>query len=146
MNENKIKLATATFNGGFNCAQSVCSTFAEQFGLERKMALKVAGAFGGGMVGTAGICGAVTGGLMVIGLKFGKCDAEDDASKQLCQEKGRQFLARFTEKHSALTCRDLLGCDVSTEEGRAFHEANQLKEKRCVGFVTDAVGILGEIP
>ncbi len=97
------------------------------------------------MVGTAGTCGAVTGGLMVIGLKYGKCESEDDAAKQICQEKGRQFLARFTEKHSVLTCRELLGCDISTEEGRAFHEANQLKEKRCVGFVTDAVGILEEI-
>ena len=145
MNNDRIQLAIATFNGGFNCAQSVCSTFAEQLGLERKLSLKMAGAFGGGMVGTAGTCGAVTGGLMVIGLKYGKCEPEDDDARERCTEKAHQFLARFTEKHGALTCRELLGCDISTPEGRAYQTENQLKEKRCVGFVTDAVGILEEI-
>ncbi len=145
MSEARIELATASFFGGFNCAQSVCATFAEQFGLERKLALKVSGSFGGGIAGTGATCGAVTGALMVIGLKYGKCEPEDDAANQLCREKGEQFLARFTQKHSSLTCRELLGCDLSTEEGKQFHEASQGKEKKCKIFVADAVGILEEI-
>jgi C_GCAxxG_C_C family probable redox protein len=145
MGSARIDEATACFMGGFNCAQAVCSAFAEQYGLDRKTALKVSGAFGGGMASTAETCGAVTGGLMVIGLKYGKCKPEDDEAKQRCQAKAQDFLARFRMKHSSLICRELLGCDISTPEGKLTHEVNQLKERKCKNFVADASEILEEI-
>ena len=41
--------AVATFNNGFNCAQAVFSTYAEEFGIDRTIALKISCGFGAGM-------------------------------------------------------------------------------------------------
>lgn len=51
----------------YNCAQSVLIPFSEELGLDKEMAYKVAGGFGGGMR-TGSVCGAITGGIMALGL------------------------------------------------------------------------------
>ena len=51
-----------------NCAQTVITTFCEELGLDRAIALQVANGFGGGMGRTGRTCGAVTGAYMVLGL------------------------------------------------------------------------------
>lgn len=61
---------TKLLDEGFNCSQIVLSSFAEDLGLDSEMANKVATCFGGGM-GSGDTCGAVTGALMVLGLKYG---------------------------------------------------------------------------
>ncbi len=57
---NNVERAALCFKEGFSCAQTVFSTYGPQFGLDREMALKVAGAFGGGMAHMGRTCGAVT--------------------------------------------------------------------------------------
>ena len=58
------------FDQGFDCAQTVFSAFAEDLDLDEETALKIAAGFGGGMH-QGDMCGCVTGGLMVLGLKYG---------------------------------------------------------------------------
>ena len=66
---NQIDLALSRFAEGFNCSQAVFSSYAE--GIDEATALKIASGFGGGMGRMAETCGAVTGAMMVLGLKFG---------------------------------------------------------------------------
>lgn len=42
-------LARANFLGGYNCAQAVLLAFAEDAGLEKNTALRLASSFGGGV-------------------------------------------------------------------------------------------------
>lgn len=64
--------AAALFEEGFACSQAVLATFCERFGLDRHIGLKLAEGFSGG-IGRQGLtCGAVTGALMVIGLRYGR--------------------------------------------------------------------------
>ena len=58
------------FNGNIHCSQIIVSEFAEEFGYDRNEAMKLANPFGGGMFG-GDTCGAVTGAMMVIGMKYG---------------------------------------------------------------------------
>jgi len=145
MEINKASQAVACFRNDFNCAQSVFSTFAEQHGLDKQVALKISGAFGGGMARMADTCGAVTGALMVIGLKHGKCRAGDDDAKTKTNDLAREFVDRFKAIHYTIVCRELLGCDIGTELGKqVFHDRNY-GETRCEKFVGDAATILEEI-
>jgi len=52
---------------------------------------------------------------------------------------------RFKAKHDTSVCRELLGCDIGTEDGKRFFDENHYEEKRCAKFVADAVTILDEI-
>lgn len=145
MSNHTTPTALACFAGGCNCAQSIFSTYAEQLGLAKETALKVSGAFGGGMARTASTCGAVTGALMVIGLRYASPDPADDAARQKTYTFARDFLDQFRERHSALSCRDLLGCDIGTAEGKAKFDERNLRDSHCKQFITSATEILDEL-
>ena len=145
MDNERVNQAVTCFKNDFNCAQSVFSTYAQQFGLDKQTALRVSCPFGAGMAFMAETCGAVTGALMVIGLKHGKARPDDNDAKLKTYALSREFVARFKARHETSVCRELLGCDIGTEEGKRFFDENQYEEKLCAKFVADAVTILEEI-
>jgi C_GCAxxG_C_C family probable redox protein len=141
----KPQEACARFKQGFSCSQAVLSAYAEDLGLDGETALRVAGAFGGGMARTGQTCGAVSGGLMVIGLRFGAVNAQDKASKERAYAAGQELMAQFVERNGSLQCKDLLGCDLSTPEGRQMAHEQRLTAARCPRFVEDAARIVEEL-
>jgi C_GCAxxG_C_C family probable redox protein len=142
---SKVERAVACFEKGFNCSQSVLSTYAEQFGLDHETALKVAAGFGGGMGRMAGMCGAMSGALMVIGLKYGAVQAEDKQAKETTYEQVRAFARRFMDRHGSTLCKELLECDISTPEGLKRAREHNLFATRCSQLVRSAAEILEEL-
>ena len=142
---DRVEKAVSCFKEGFACSQSVLSVFADEFGMDHNMALKVAAGFGGGMGRTAQTCGAVTGAYMVIGLKHGAVAAHDREAKEKTYRLVREFNEAFKSRNRCLLCKELLGCDISTPAG--FDEARQkhLLATICPKMVQDAVEILGKI-
>ena len=57
----------------------------------------------------------------------------------------KEFLARFKARHGTLLCRDLLGCDLSTEEGLREAVEKRLHQTTCPKFVRDAATIIEEL-
>jgi C_GCAxxG_C_C family probable redox protein len=142
---NKTDKALSCFQEGFNCSQSVFSTYAVDMGLDRDIALKVAQAFGGGMAQMGETCGAVTGAFMVIGLKYGKVRIDDDEAKRRTYALVKEFTGKFKARNGTIICRELLGCDIGTPEGNRVAKDKQLFSTVCPGFVKDAVDILEDI-
>ena len=66
------EMAEAKFREGYNCAQSVLFSFCEELGLDAETALKLSCGLGAGMGRQGEVCGAVSGGIVVLGLKFGR--------------------------------------------------------------------------
>src|SRR5512147_3016764 len=126
--------ACTVFDEGFNCAQAVFSAYAEQLGLDREVALKIAGAFGGGMARRGDTCGAVTGALMVIGLKHGKAEKKDDSAREKTYKLTNEFAARFRALHGSLMCRELINCDISTPEGLKRAQDGKIFKTVCPKF------------
>jgi C_GCAxxG_C_C family probable redox protein len=120
------------------------STYGARFGLDREMAFKVAGVFGSGM-GRGDTCGAVTGAFMVIGLKHGKTKGSDDLSQARTDELAQRFVELFIARNATISCRELLGCDISTPEGLRAAKKEKHFKKRCPKFVQDAAEILEEL-
>ena len=91
---------------GCNCCQSVLCTLGEHTGLDERTAIALAVGFGGGML-TGNVCGAVTGGMMAIGLAC--TEGRDPAGEK---ERGRGLCAllqeRFQERFGTLLCADIL--------------------------------------
>ncbi len=141
---DEVEQIVASFKGGLNCTQAILSMYGPQFGLDHKNAIKVAGAFGSGM-GVGETCGAVTGALMVIGLKYAKVKGPSFFSKEQTQTIAQEFFERFKARNGATACKDLLGCDVNTAEGLSAAKHEKHFKKRCPKFVQDAVEILEEI-
>lgn len=138
----RIKRAVACFNQGFSCSQAIFSTYGEALGLDREMALKIAGGFGGGMGRMGGICGAITGAFMVIGLKYGMVNVEDKAAKEKTYALVREFASQFQSRNGSIVCKELLGYDISTPEGLKAINENNLFKTLCPKFVQDSAEII----
>ncbi len=134
--------ALACFDKGYSCSQAVLSAFGEDFGLDPEMALRVAGAFGGGIARLGEACGAVTGALMVIGLKYGMTEAGDRKAKDTTYEVADRFMREFSARYGSIRCRDLLGCEIGTPSGMEEARSKGLFKTLCPGFVRHAVAIL----
>jgi C_GCAxxG_C_C family probable redox protein len=122
----------------------VVSTYGPQFGIDGETALKVAAAFGSGM-GMGETCGAITGGLMVIGLKHAKVKGITLLSKEKTADIAHEFIERFKARHGTAICRELLECDVTTSRGLKTAKQEKHFKKRCPEYVKDAALILEEL-
>ncbi len=90
-------------------------------------------------------CGAVTGGMMVIGLKYGQATAADGEAKRRSYAVARQFAEEFAGRNGSITCRELLGADVNDpEQWRALRERGAF-DSLCPRFVSSAVTLLEEL-
>ncbi len=126
------------------------SAVAEQAGMDEQTAVKVSCGFAGGMY-LGSVCGAVTGGIMAIGLKHG------GASKQAGVKTAsltREFASRFRAQHRSINCPDLLGVDltkVDLEDPasiKAVADAAGGYAKvfaNCSGYVRDATAIVTDL-
>ncbi len=132
--------ATKIFYEEFNCSQAVLGAYAEEYGLTVDQAMKVAACFSGG-VRKGEVCGAVSGAIMVIGLKYG----EGADYKAIAYPKAVEFVDMFKEKNASYVCRDLLGCDISSEEGMLYAREEGLFTDICPRMVESAVDILEEM-
>jgi C_GCAxxG_C_C family probable redox protein len=113
--KSKSEIATTKFLEGYNCAQSVLYSFCHELQIDENTALKIACGFGGGMGGKQEVCGAVTGGIIVIGSKYGRGKNDERSARELTYAKIRELMERFSEKHGTFICRNLLnGCDLTT--------------------------------
>jgi C_GCAxxG_C_C family probable redox protein len=118
-------------------------------GMDYQTAVKVSCGFGGGM-NLGSVCGAVTGGIMAIGVKHGGVGMQ--ASMQT-SKLVREFGDRFKAQHRSINCPDVLGVDLSKvdlgkpETLSEFYKT--AKEKNlfavCPGIVRDATKIVEEL-
>lgn len=137
--------AVQCFKNGFLCSQAILSTYCEQLGLDRDIAIKIACPFGDGIARMGETCGAITGAFMLIGLKHGMNVPEDKEAKETSYRLVQEFTDRFTEMYGSIKCKDILSCDISTENGRAFAEDHGLFDALCPVFVYDAARIIEEL-
>ncbi len=141
----RVDKAVELFKGGFSCSQAMLTAFAPEFNMDDITALKVASAFGGGMAHTGETCGAVTGAFMVIGLKYGRTKVDDTDAKEKVYRLSAQFISKFRMKHSSIICKEILGHDISTEQGQQQISENELGKTICPDLVQTAAEILEEI-
>lgn len=130
---------------GCNCAQATLVSLAEEAGLTTAEAMKMACPFGGGC--RAGeICGAAVGALLALGQVFGNTDWEDKETRQKADALAIEFGQWFKATHGAMTCRDLVGADTSTPEGKQyFHDHPEIKERVCFKAVDSSIEKIKEI-
>ena len=132
-----VAKASADYAAGFYCSQAVLGAFCERYGMDITLARRVSCGLNSG-VRNAGICGAVTGAVLVIGLRYGESPTD-------CNQKVEEFIGVFRERNRSIICRDLLGCDIFTPEGKENAVNNHLFATICRDMVVSATQILCEL-
>jgi C_GCAxxG_C_C family probable redox protein len=138
----KANQALERFKAGYFCSQAVLSVFCEDLGMDALTALKVSSGFGGGVGRTGQICGAVSGACMALGLHDWHADPPTPEEKNRISERVRAFSLEFTRCHGSVVCKDLLGCDLGTPEGRREAADRGVFVSVCRPLVEDAARIV----
>ena len=141
---NHVDKALDLFKSKFHCSQAVFAAFSEELGLNEEQALKIGSCFGSGMR-KGEVCGACTGALMVLGLKYGHYKVGDIESKLKTDEVCDRFLDEFKLQNGSYLCNDLLNCDIKTEEGIQCALDNNLFTEFCPKMVESATKITEDI-
>ncbi|MBO0525542.1 hypothetical protein EXQ31_18470 [Clostridium botulinum] len=94
-------------NGDFYCSEAVVKTIRDEFKLEvSDDAIAMASGFPVGMGGSGCTCGAIAGGIMALGMVFGRKEAKDPkVSKSM--ELSKKLHDDFKKEHKSLCCRFL---------------------------------------
>lgn len=138
---NKQDEALRIHQCGFNCSQAVLGAYCEDLGLDLGLGYRISAGFGGGMR-KGEVCGAVTGAIMALGLRYGHFIEGDTEGKNMIAAKTQAFNQRFEEMNGSLICKELLGYNSSIEEERALIVEKGLFDTVCPKAITDAVMIL----
>lgn len=132
------------FLSGCNCSQAVFAAFADVVGLTETAAKKVSVGLGGGVGRMREVCGAVSGGAMVLGFVFG---GENGENKAEAYKQVQKFAESFKAYNYSVICRDLLGLNKNTRE--TFKPDERTKEyykaRPCAELVYDAARIVQEM-
>ncbi len=111
--ESRVTEADARHKRGFNCAQAVACTYCDLVGVSEAEAFRSMEAFGLGMGGMQGTCGALSGAVYLAGLVTSDGNLEAPASKKSSYALSRELLERFDAQNGSVICRELkgIGCD-----------------------------------
>ena len=90
---------------------------------------QIASAFAGGIGNTGAVCGAVIGAVMAIGLKEGKADTMEEGLSKLAV--AAEFRRRFEAEMGTISCRELTGADLTTEEGLQQFMGSDIPQTVC---------------
>lgn len=124
MNKHVEKAMELRLQTTDNCAQAILKTYADEIGLTEKQASCIACNFGGGMK-SGSVCGAVTGGLMVLGAK----GIEDPVTI-------REFKKKILDNHEGtIICAELLKANI---------ERGGKKKEHCDSMIREAIELIDE--
>lgn len=132
---SRVGYATALFECGYNCAQSVFAAYADLFGMDRQTALKMSSAMGGGIGRMREVCGTVAAMAMLAGLKEGNDEPENEEAKEHIYALVRRMSAQFKEQHGTIICRELLGIEGMEESARPTRRTPEFYAARPCGKI-----------
>ncbi|MCE5322519.1 C-GCAxxG-C-C family protein [bacterium] len=124
---DRIRLIAEQYyrDGDYYCSESIVKTIRDEFGLPvPDSAIAMASGFPVGIGGSGCMCGAIAGGVMALGMFFGREKPKDEAVNK-CMMLSRELHDIFRDRHKCLCCRVLTN---GMELGSAEHM------KQCVSF------------
>lgn len=134
--------ANALLKQNYHCSQALFGAYASDLGMELKTTFKLSTCFGTG-IRQGDVCGCVTAAMMVLGMAFGYYDPQDQEQEMFSNKKTDEFIKLFKERMGGvMSCRDILGVDISDPDGMAKFRQEGLKFKICPKALHASVEIL----
>jgi len=136
------KKAVEYFSGNYNCAQSVLLAMQEYYGIPSGGLIpKIATPFGGGIGRCGSLCGALTGAVLAIGLKYGT-ETTNLKEKEKSYKLARKLYERFVKAWGTPFCRELIGYDLNDPKQLEELRRASIRDNKCARFVQKSVEIL----
>ena len=146
--EARVERAVDYFMQGYGCCQSVVAAFADIYGLDEKLALKIAAGFGCVVGNLRMMCGAVSGLVMLIGLEEGQTEGADNEGKSHCYKIVQQLLEESKQQNGSIICAEILGLKGYEKATNSYvaseRTAEYYKKRPCAAKVESAARIFAD--
>jgi C_GCAxxG_C_C family probable redox protein len=131
----------------FGCAEVAFMVLKAAYDLDDPMDPTAAVALNGGVAYSGGLCGAITGAALAVGMLAGQRIADHVTAKRVARELVAEAMDAFRQEHGATDCRDLTGYDLRAPGGHAtFIESGVWRDgcMRQIEFVVERMARLAE--
>lgn len=125
--------ALENHKNGMNCAQAVACAFAEEMGIDENVLFQMAEGFGAGMGGMEATCGAVSGAVLLTGIKCSSANVQNPVTKGSTYKLSKEIIQQFKEKNESVICKELKGVE------------SRKVLRSCQGCIEDAAAIAEKV-
>ena len=133
--ETVASRSAALFDSGYLCAESVLLAIAEARGVDCALIPQIAAGFCSGVARSCGMCGALSGAILSIGLGMGRASARESADA--AYDAVRFVRDRFESEFGSSDCLSLTGCDLGTAKGQLEFQKRRV-HATCTRYVRRA--------
>ncbi len=123
-----------------NCAAWTVASLLEILNIEDTNIINMASP----LAGITRICGAIGGGLMMVGLIIGEYGKEE-VPQSKAAAAGKRFIIHFEKKFHSIQCPVLTGYDLLTSEGMNAYIKNDVWGHKCYLHIVNAIEIIGKL-
>ena len=139
-----MKLAETYIGQRFLCSESCLMALAKCQGVDSPLIPRIATGFGAGIGRSGETCGAVTGAVMGLSIKYGRDNVEPVKDRRPYWY-ATEMLERFKAEHGELTCPALLGLDIAKPADYDEYSKRNLWASHCTKYILSATGIACDI-
>lgn len=136
----------------FGCSQTTLAGLIEAFGIGGTDLLRASTCLGAGIARRGHVCGALTGGLIMIGFLIGRDDLEMFPQYQRGMEYGNRLYEKFMKLYGTVSCTELQKQHFgrtydlqSPEEREALHKRMGEVEKGCQSVTSEGARLSAEV-
>ena len=119
----------------FGCAEAAFVVLKTVYDLDDPSDPAAAAAFNGGFAYSGGLCGAMTGAALAVGMLAERRMADHASAKRVARELVAATLDDFRREHGAVDCRDLIGYDLRAPGGHEAFLASGTWRDGCMGQI-----------
>ena len=116
---------------GFLCSEAVLLALSEAQNITSEIIPRIATGFGAGISRHGEVCGALSGAVMGLGLRFGRSQISETPQDSSPYQFGQTMVNLFASRFGNIRCRDILDLDISSDEGRRKYRELNLWDSKC---------------
>lgn len=132
---------------GYLCSEAVLLATSDLLEIRSEIIPAIASGFGAGMGRHGTVCGAITGGIIGLGLRFGrkeKPSGEDRDAKSVYWYSA-ELLSRFRERHGTILCSEITNCNLMEPDGLKKYREENLWKTTCRDVIASVSELVHEI-
>jgi C_GCAxxG_C_C family probable redox protein len=136
--QQAVELARTTFiteDNTHGCAETTLMVLLQAYGLPDATDSSPAMVLNGGVAWSGGCCGAITGAAMAVGRLAAQRIADHKEAKRTARSIIIRLMDDFRVAYDHVNCSDLVGLDISSEEGHAAFIEGQVWHTVCMNQI-----------
>jgi C_GCAxxG_C_C family probable redox protein len=135
----KARQTFITEENVYGCAETTFMVLKEAFGLPDPGDSSVAMVLNGGVAYSGGICGALSGAAMAVGMLAEQRIADHKQAKRTARRIIARYMQDFQSDFDSLDCRELIGLDISKEADHHEFIESGIWKITCMGQIEYAI-------